>query len=469
MRTLATSKAIRPEQEANEWAARLAAHSELGDSRLDSRLAYILDATAQQPGVGIPQASGNPHQAKATYRFLSNNKVTHKKLVQGFGSATATTCAQYKTIYAVQDTTSLNYTSLKSTTGLGPLNDSAARGLHVHSTVAVTADGVLLGLLDQDIWARAQERSAPKRRQLPIEEKESFKWLRGMRGAREALAGLLPSERPRLVHVMDREGDVHEVFEEIQAGEGFLIRCAQNRNIDPAGEEAIDKAHAAVERSTCLGTMDLSVAKPREKSRKATLELRAVQVTLAPRRPNRQAITLALVEAREIDPPEGATPILWRLWTSEPVESFDQIVGYIQLYSLRWRVEEFHLTLKSGCGIEKLELERAERLQNAIAVYSAVAIRIVNLRDLGKRKPDTCCTQLLSDIEWRVLVVHFERRTPDPDETPPIIREAMRYIGRLGGHLGRKSDGLPGVRTLWRGWRALALLVAGYRAANIGR
>lgn len=462
------STSMRPEQEVREWASRVAAQANLGDGRLESRLAFILETTARLPGAPIPQASGDKHQAKATYRFFSNKRVTYKSLVRGLGAATATSCDQAKTIYAVQDTTSLNYSSLKRTKGLGPLNHSSkARGLHVHSSVAVTADGVMLGLLNQDIWARSGKRTAPDRWKLPIHKKESFKWIKGIRGAREAIASLPPSERPHLVHVMDREGDIHEVFEEIQEGEGFLIRCSQDRNIDEVGDEAIDKAHGAVEQSPCRGTMELSVTKAGEKRRVATLEVRAIEVTLAPRNPKRRSVTLKLLEAREIGAPKGVKPILWRLWTNESAESFPEIDACIQNYSLRWRVEDFHLTLKSGCGIEELELETAARLEKAIVVYSAVAIRIVTLRDLGKRKPQTCCTALLRDIEWRLLVTHFEQRVPAAGETPPDIRQAMRYIGRLGGHLDRKSDGLPGVRTLWRGWRSLALMITGYRAATI--
>jgi hypothetical protein len=461
---------IASEKEVTYWAARIASMADLGDARLESRLAITLESLARRPLDAIPQASGDKHQAKAIYRFFANERFDYKALARCVGAATAASCATAKTIYAVQDTTSFNFSNLKKSSGLGPVNDStAARGLKAHSTIAVDPDGVVRGALDVSVWARPAngKRTAKDRKSRSIEEKESFKWIEGMHGARAAFArGCPAAERPRLVHVMDREGDVHEVFEEVADGEGFLVRCAQNRSVDGP----IGKAHDAVAQAPCRGVMQLSVpARKGQPAREAKLEVRAVPVTLAPSKSGRQPVSLTLIEAREIDAPEGAKPILWRLWTNEPAETFEQIVARIRDYSLRWRVEEYHLTLKSGCAVEKLELTTAERLSKATVVYAAVAARIVALRDLGKLKPETPCTAVLTDLEWRLLICRFENRTPARDEKPPTVRQAMRWIGRLGGHLARKSDGLPGVRTLWRGWRDLSLLVVGNRLPPVYR
>jgi hypothetical protein len=450
------------------WAARQCVASALGDARLDGRFADVLAALAARPTDSIPQACGRWGPTKAAYRFFENDRVTTPKLLQPITEATALACGECPVVYAVQDTSSLNFSRARPAAELGPINDSAARGLLLHSTLAVRADGVPLGLLAQRSWARSdEEKTAAKRRARQIDEKESRKWLDGIRDAREALATVPAGQRPRLIHVMDREGDVHEVLAEIVgSGEGAVIRCAQNRKID--GE--IDLAHAAVRAAKVLGRDGIEV--PRRGSRRArsaTVEYRALSVRLRPdprRRPGRAPLEINLVEVFEPEAPEGVEPLHWRLWTSEPVATLEQARAVAGGYKLRWRIEDVHLSLKSGCRIEALQFETAERLQKAIVLYTAIATRIVRLRDLARRTPEAPCTIELSDDEWRVLWAHRHSELPAPDEPPPTLRQAVRWIGQLGGHLGRKRDGMPGVRTLWRGMRDLQLLVAGYRTAR---
>jgi hypothetical protein len=195
------------------------------------------------------------------------------------------------------------------------------------------------------------------------------------------------------------------------------------------------------------------------------VQLRALSVLLLPSErhfPDRPPLSIHLIEARELNAPAGSEPVLWRLWTTEAIASFEDILERLREYTLRWRIEEYHLALKSGCNTEGLLLETAERLRKAIVLYAAVATRIVALRDLGRHAPDAPCTVLLSAEECQVLSARFADAAGKTG-TIPTIRQAMLWIGRLGGHLGRKRDGLPGVRTLWRGWRDLAILVYGYR------
>jgi hypothetical protein len=452
------------------WAARVAAAARLPDQRLNTRLATTLKTLAAHPHDHIPQAAGNAANAKGIYRFLENQRIAYRDLVCPLAYVTARNCVAMPKVFLVQDSTSLNYSRLNATRGLGPLNDSSrARGLHLHTTLAVDGHAIVRGVIDLRVWARPLgQRTRQQRKARRIEDKESFKWIAGVRAGRAVFAEALPSEsRPPLIHVMDREGDIHEVFQEILAhGEGALIRCAQNRSID--GE--IDRAHQAVAASSSWGTMTLRVpAKEQPPPRDATLEVRVATVMLKPdpkKHRGRQPLTLTLIEARENGAPADVPPLHWRLWTTEPVRTTDDAVTLIHTYALRWRVEDYHLTLKSGCAVEELQLETADRLAKAVAVYAVVAARIVSLRDLGRHAPQTPCTCVLTDEEWRVLTLHVEHRLPQADEAPPTIRTAMLWIGRLGGHLGRKHDGLPGVRTLWRGWRDLALLVLGYRASQ---
>jgi Transposase DNA-binding/Transposase Tn5 dimerisation domain len=448
------------------WAAAVADEADLPDERLNARFAQVLATLAAKPLDSFPQACGSADQAKAMYRFLSNPRFAADDLLQPLVDATVEGCRAMTTVYAIQDSTSFNYSSLTQTTGLGPLNDSkTARGVHLHTTLAVRADGVAIGLLHQEYGSRpTDEHTAVHRRQRPMEEKESNKWLTGLEAAATAVEALPASERPRLIHVMDREGDIHEVFEWfLDRRDGAVIRCSQNRSVDGS----INKAYDAMAASPLVGTHQVEVAAQHGRpKRTAVCELRAVTLTITPdrlRHPKRQPVTWTLVEAREINAPAGVEPLHWRLWTTEPADTLKQIIAVLAIYGWRWRIEDFHLTLKSGCQVEALELETSERLTKALTLYSAVAVRIVALRDLAHQQPDLPCTTILSDDAWRVLHRKFSKKPLKRDTPVPSVKRAILWIGRLGGHLNRKRDGLPGVRTLWRGWRDLTLLVMGYR------
>jgi Transposase DNA-binding/Transposase Tn5 dimerisation domain len=449
------------------WASHVAGFADFPDERLNTRFAQTLATLAAKPLDSFPQACESAGQAKATYRFFSNKRLTSADFLQPLADATADGCRGQSVVLSVQDSTSLNYTTLKTTKGLGLLNDSPrARGLHLHSTMALRVDGVPIGLFGQHYWNRPVEQAAvppdPKR---PIEEKESYKWLRGIEAAEAAVLSLLESERPRLIHVMDREGDIHEVLQRItDSPHGAVIRSVQNRSVDGP----INKSIQAVRAAPLLGIHCIDVpANHGQPRRKARCELRSVTLILTPdarKHPHRKQVTWTLVEAREVDAPAGvAEPLCWLLWTTEPASTRAQIIGVLNIYKLRWRIEDFHLTLKSGCRAEALELETAERLTKAVMLYSMIAVRIVALRDLARQEPDAPCTTILSDDAWRALYAKFEKKAFGSDTPVPTVRQAILWIGRLGGHLNRKRDGMPGVRTLWRGWRDLTILVAGYR------
>lgn len=452
------------------WAAQIASHAELPDARLNARLAQVLSVLAAKPLDSIPQAAGDWRQAKPIYRFLENKRVTQTGLLQPIADATAQACSGQAVIYLVQDSTSVNYSSLTSTPGLGTLNDSpTARGIHLHSALALRGDGTPLGLLDLHWWIRPPGiRTAKKRKRRRLEQKESYKWLRSLQACQAALDRVLPAPaQPRLIHVMDREGDIHEVLATIAASaDGAVIRCVQNRKVtDPHAQ-----AHQAVQAAPLLG--ETTVAVPRHANqppREATVALRALSLTITPstkNHPDREPTTWTLVEVREIQAPAGVEPLHWLLWTTESVLTVADALEIIRIYKLRWRIEEYHLVLKSGCNTEKLELETVERLAKAITLYAAVAVRVVALRDLSRREPQAPCTTLLTDEEWRVLWSHIHQRPCRAGTKVPTLRQAVLWLGRLGGHLGRKSDGMPGVRTLWRGLRDLPILVAGYRAGR---
>ena len=455
------------------WASLIADQADFPDERLNTRYGLILQTLANRPQDSFPQACQTNKEAKGLYRFVENKRLKVDDFLQPLVDTTLEACRGVKTILAIQDSSSANYASLLHTKGLGKLNDSAALGLHFHTTIAVQTDGVVRGLFHQSHWSRPPEAQtdADQPKHKPIQDKESYKWLEGIEAAEAAVDNLPAEQRPRLLHIFDREGDIHEVLQRISASEhGAIIRVAQkNRAVaGPLGCVA-----AAIAAAPCLGVKTIQVPAQHDRSkRKAKLELRARAVTLAPdqkKYPHRQAVVWTLVEAKESAAPAGVEPLHWLLWTTEPADSLAQIEEILRLYKLRWLIEDFHLTLKSGCRIEELRLETADRLIKAILMYSAVALRIVALRDLARQSPDSPCTVVLTTDQWQVLYSYIHDQPATAATKVPTIRQAVLWIGRLGGHLNRKGDGMPGVRVLWRGWRDLTVLLAGYRAGRAGQ
>jgi Transposase DNA-binding/Transposase Tn5 dimerisation domain len=442
------------------WAEQVCSSAELPDKRLQARLTTIIVNTIEHPSASIPQATGSAGQAKAAYRFYGNPRVTADMLRLGFATDTAQRCLEEDVVLAVQDTTSLNFTGLHMIPELGPIDSGGlARGVHLHTTLALTVSGQVIGTLDQQYWAR------PQPGQPGPEEVESGKWINGIDASRAILyqtAGDRPV--PRLIHVMDREGDAYEVMMTvIDSGDSAIIRCAQNRRID----DPLAKAHEAVRSQPVLCRTEIVVSrKAGVPERYAQVEVRSMRVTLVPdlrKYPHAWQMTWNLVEVWEPNPPAGTQPAHWLLWTLEPAASADEALEVVRKYTCRWPIEEVHLVLKSGCKVEDLRLEDWDALEKAVTIDAAVATRIVSLRDLARETPEAPALEVLSEDEVSVLVCRFGKGMKPSELT---IGQAVLWIGRLGGHMNRKRDGMPGVRTLWRGLHDLTLLVAGFQAGK---
>ena len=445
------------------WAARVAAGTVLPDKRLPARLACILETFAERPSDAIPQAAGSRGQAKGISRFLANQRVRPAALQQGLTSDTARQCLDQSTVLVVQDTTSLYLTGCRVLPELGPIGSgNLAQGVLLHSPLALTEQGAVLGVLGLQIWAR------PVGNPPGPEAKESDKWLQGIDQARQVVwetawtAGT--AAPPRLLHRMDREGDVYEVLHWVEeVGDSAIIRCVQNRRV----EEPLRLAHAAVRAQPVLGRVTIPVPRSHGKpARTATVEMRALRTTLRPDRaqyPHAWPLTWTLVEVWEPHPAPAGEALHWLLWTQEPATTLTEVQEVVRKYTCRWPIEEYHLTLKSGCRIEALRLAKWESLEKAVVMYTSVAARIVALRDRAAQEPDAPATGLLSEDACAVLVATFGKGQGVVRLT---LGQAVLWIGRLGGHLNRRRDGMPGVRTLWRGLRDLTLLVEGWRVAR---
>jgi hypothetical protein len=449
------------------WAVQQLATLRLPDERLAVRAARFLAQKALRPSDSILQGAASPAAAKAAYRFLENRRVSARPHWDAIHERTAQGLRDLPWALSVQDTTALMFSGLEATTGLGTADRRREEALWMHSALALRPDGHPVGLLHNHVWARplAEFGKGHQRKSRPFEDKESFEWVRGIRRTAKLRDRVSPGTR--LVHVFDTAGDVHEVLAEVVGGsDDAVIRSARDRCV--AGEHGHLRATLAA--APLLRRYRLDVPRTQgRRTRTATIELRTATVTITPSAayPDRGPVRVNAVWVHEPEPPEGVEGLDWLLLTTLPVGTVRQARRVVELYRLRWRVEEFHLVLKSGCRVEKTQLKTAERIETLLALLCAVAVRVLQLTHLARTEPDAPCTVMLEDDEWRVLVAYIEQRGVGAERAPPSLREAVRMIGRLGGHLGRKGDGMPGVRSLWRGWRDLCLLVEGWRAAQL--
>jgi hypothetical protein len=452
-----------------EWTQSFAL-ADLGDPRLSRRHRQLLADFSRQPLASIPQATGSWSQAQAAYRFFDNDNLSMHNLLASHQQTSVERIAAHPLVLAVQDTSFLNFTPHPDTDGLGPIGShpDGSIGLLLHSTLALTPQGEPLGLLDAQCWARDPKQFGSKRlrHRRPLDEKESRKWLDSLHVAQKLCAQW---PQTQVVHLSDCESDIYELFAlagSCPNGPAVLVRARHNRvramgGAHPRPKPLFDLLHS----QTLAGEIIVTVPRrPGQKQRLATLAIRFTAVTLPP--PSRKAgqapISLWAVEAYEMHAPRGVKPICWRLLTTLAVESFEQAVEKVQWYAMRWRIEEFHRVLKSGCRAEDRQLQTVDRLQRALALDLVVAWRILLLTKQG-RGADTCeqpATTVVSEEEWQVLHRYFRRAAPRAGSVP-AVREVVVWIGRLGGFLARKRDGHPGPMVLWRGLHRLHDMMIG--------
>lgn len=462
---------LRQPAAAPAWGAALAAeppaswaHEEFGrtrffDGRLKQRLYRIAEDFYGCPEGTIPEASRKKAATVGAYRFFANPSVTMDVILTGHIEAAIDRMRQHAIVLAPQDTTTLSYTTHPMTEGLGPVSHRSdqAIGLLLHDTMAFSEEGTPLGVVDAQCWARdPDDRSkAERRKDLPIEQKESMKWLRSFRRVAE-LQKACPASK--LVSIGDRESDIYELFLEATkepAGPGLLVRLmagTQRKLLDgallwefmtgrsPDGTLSLHLPHA--------GT---------RKARDTMMDIRFAPVEL---KPPERAEGMPTIQAWAVFLSEQPAwvlnndPIEWMLLTTCAVVTVADAEQRVDWYTKRWGIEVFHRTLKSGCRIKDRQLGTAERLEACLGVDMVIAWRIFHLAMLGRETPDVPCTTFFKDEEWKALWCYVHK-TPVPPTEPPTLDRAIRMVGQIGGHLGRKSDGPPGTQTLWRGLQRL--------------
>jgi hypothetical protein len=456
----------------SDWTGQETAACNLNDSRLIKRMQGILARLAGNPVASIKSAFKGWAEVMAAYRFLNNSRTSVETVIGSHREATLLRVREHPRVLHVQDTTELDYTKKKKLKGTGPLSEISRQGFFAHNQLVITPDRFVLGVWHTDIEARDENEhgKAGERKQKPIEEKESFRWLKGYRAAGE----LAKRSGAQVFSCADREGDIYEIFQEWHQGlksghpvADFLIRSNQNRACKKdEDDKAFDALHAKAISGPLLGTIAVKITakdqykklkggnrkKVHRSARTASLEVRATTVTLRP--PFRQgtkldAVTFQVVVAAEVNPPPGEDPVLWILLTSLPVADFAAALEVIELYRVRWEIEVFHRVLKTGCQIEELQLKSAGAIRVAIALYMVVAWRVLHIVRSGRECPNLPCDSVFETDEWQAVWVLCHGQ--EGLKTKPSLGEFVRKVAEFGGFLTRKSDGDPGAQALWQG------------------
>jgi hypothetical protein len=387
---------------AADWAEEEFGGCQLPDARLQERLLTLARDFYARPTANLPQCCGSRAKTKAAYRFLGHEETTMHTLMQPHYRATEARLAQEAVVLAVQDTTSLNYTTHAGTEGLGPIGSwpKGPQGLHLHSTLAFSTAGTPLGLVDVQCWARDAQSfgKKAKRHSLPIEQKESFKWMASYR----AVAAIQKRcRKTTLVSVGDCEADIYELFREALAdpqGPKVLVRAEHNRQVQ--AEQG--RLWPTLQAQPVSGIQRLQVPRQGARAaREAHLAIRFATVRLAAPTGHKgeAALSVWAVLAQEEQAPPGVKPLEWLLLTTLPVEQFEQAIEKLHWYARRWGIEVLHRTLKSGCRIEQRQLGQADRLEACLAIDLVVAWRIFHLTKLGREVPQAPCTVYFEEAE----------------------------------------------------------------------
>ena len=434
-----------------KWITQELERTQLGDKRRTKRLIKIVSNLSARPSASVPQASETWTASKGTYDFWDSPYIKPSMIRQGHREATIERMVEEPVVLAIQDTTELNYSSHKALSGVGYLDNKYAHGLKVHSTLTATITGVPLGIIGQKVWAREEKElgKAEARHQKPTSKKESQRWIDALRETND----LIPSSI-KVVTIADREADVYDLFAfPRREGSEFLIRATQDRCLANS-EQYLWEAVKSVESQ---GEMTVEIKRTSTtEARTANLSIRYTTLKIQPPQNRPQAEKLVPIElqailVREENPsPEIEEPITWLLLTTLPINTIEDVKKYVRWYSYRWLIERYHYVLKSGCGMEKLQLRTAQRLEMALATYSIVAWRLLWLTYLARCAPQLSCEEVLEPHQWQSLYATIHHHTY-PHPSPPTLAEVVLWIARLGGFLGRKGDGFPGVKVLWRG------------------
>jgi len=463
------------------WIDRELAGCKFADARIGKRFSMLMDQLSDGIGRTIPLACGDWGATKAAYRFLDNDRVSEAEILAGHFQATRERFAAVDgPVLVLHDTTEFSFTR-SDTAAIGQTHKVASGhrdergrprmhtvcGILMHSSLVVTTDGLPLGLVAVKLWTRKKFKGtnalqgknidsgkhSVNTTRIPIEEKESIRWLENARQATEVLGD--PS---RIIHIGDRESDIYELFSECDSLDTkFIFRTCVNRRTED--EQTINEA---MDDQRVKAVHRIEVLDPKGNLTTAELEIKYQKLEVCPpigKEKRYENLTLTVIHARERGKPEGREPIEWKLITNLPVTCKADAVRMLDWYSLRWNIETFHKVLKSGCRAEDSKLRTADRLANLIAIMCILAWRVMWLTQTNRVSPELPAKLVFTDTEIKLL----EHLIPAENASKKVtVGDFLTKLARLGGYLNRKRDGPPGNMVLWRGMARLTDIHLGY-------
>lgn len=464
----------------NKWLEDELARSGLKDIRLQKRFRNLLEQLWDGLGQTIPFACQDWANTKAAYRFLSNDRVKEDKLLAGHFQSTKERVhlRPEAKILILQDTTEFSYhrddqEAIGSTRIVPTGKDLFGKpiqhkkcGILMHSSLAITDNGLPLGLTAIKFWTRKQFKgtNALKKHinptRIPIEEKESYRWLENIKQSTELL-----QEPSRCVHVGDRESDIYELFciaKELNTH--FLVRTCVDRLIEDGKRTIADEM--SITEPNGIHTIELQDADGNKKEIKLKIKYRRINV-LPPvgKQKKYPGLPLTIIHAEEQEAPSNREKIIWKLATDLPVTSMSEAIEKLDWYALRWRIETFHKILKSGCKAESSKLRTAQRITNLIAIFCILSWRIFWMTMINRSSPNASPKLALTPEEIGLLDKLVKKKTEE-EKSNKNLAYYLINIAQLGGYLARKSDPPPGNIVMWRGFSRLTDIAMGYSLAG---
>jgi hypothetical protein len=463
---------------ADEWAAQQYLQVDLGDKRLNKRAVQMAARMAAQPEASLPEQAGSRAALDGSYRLLNNPRLSMAALVAPHCRQTVASAGQQPLVLLPEDSTELDLSRHPATKGLGPIGNEGGRGLLLHSTLAVVPDSrQVLGLAHAQVVVREPIAHPNRHRRHTAEGRV---WETSARGLGRPPEGVL------WIHVSDRQSDSFAYMATCRdLGQHFLVRAYQNRvlvwdgEIEPTQGQPVphllDYVRSLPPRAD--GGYQVNVpalparlaedgqpARPAQPARQAQVVLQWTQAKIKPSphtEPEMRShapLVVWLLRVWEAEPPPGAEPVEWVLISSLPITCVADAHRAVDWYTCRWLCEDYHQCLKTGCRVEQSQLDDGADIQRLLGFCCPIAVRLLQLRQTARQEPNVPATAVVEPLMVQVLALRRPRLS-----VAMTIGEFWQAVAALGGHLGRRSDGAPGWRTLWRGWRKLSDLTEGAR------
>ena len=443
------------------------------DVRLGKRLRTLLGLMSNGLGQTIPLACQDWANTKAAYRFFSNDRITEEEILSGHFASTHLRAEAVKgPLLVLHDTTEFSYYTDNTDIGLltkvpfPAKHPHRFRGFLMHSSLTLTTEGLPLGLAAIKFWTRKSFKgcNALKRHinptRIPIEEKESFRWLENLRQSTALL------NRPAdCVHIGDRESDIYELFAIAHdLGTNFLLRTCVDR-LAGDGEETVA---SLMRRAKVKGVHEIEIRNPDGSTEKVKLAIKYERIRVRPPEGKRDSypdLNVTILHAVETSRPQGRKRIEWKLITNLSVNSLEAALEKIEWYALRWKIETFHKILKSGCRAEESKLRTTERLTRLVAVFCILGWRVFWMTMISRVNPEEPAQLLFTPMEIE-LIEKLTGHDSDASSAKLNLGECLAKVARLGGYLTRASDPPPGNLIMWRGMSRLTDIHLGYLLAK---